>query len=490
MSKGSILVVDDESEIREGLELLLTSEGYGVSSASTGESGLAKLGERPYDLLLLDVSLPDRNGLDLLKEIRRRDPQLSVVLITAYGSIDMARAAFKNGAMDYITKPWSNDELLAQVAQAVESRHLREENVQLKRALKQRFNFPNIVGKSEKMLTLFDLVTQVGPSRSTILISGESGTGKELIAKAIHSASTRADKAFVPVNTGSIPVDLLESQLFGHVKGAFTSAVASKKGLFEVADQGTIFFDEIATISPETQAKLLRVIQEREFMRLGGTEQIKVDVRIVAASNVDLLTLVREGRFREDLYHRLNVIHLQLPPLRDRREDVPALLAHFLDRYCQENSKPLRHFTPAALKLLMDYDWPGNVRELENVVERAVVLSTQERVDVDLLPESIRSKEIVRGVRLQLSEFLPPLPGEAGSRAAADSRQASLFQIMDEIERRIIVDMLERTAWNQTEAAERFMIPLSTLNQKIKRLGIDVRRRGRGDDSFTAASGN
>src|SRR5271165_514708 len=268
MSKGSILVVDDESEIREGLELLLSSEGYGVSSAETGESGLAKIGEHPFDLLLLDVSLPDGNGLDLLREIRRRDPHLSVVLITAYGSIDMARAAFKGGALDFITKPWSNDELLAQVAQAVESRRLREENVQLKRALKQRFTFPNIIGKSEKMLTLFDLITQVAPSRSTVLISGESGTGKELIAKAIHSASTRADKAFVPVNTGSIPVDLLESQLFGHVKGAVTS----KKGLFEVADQGTIFFDEIATISPETQAKLLRVIQEREFMRLGGTE--------------------------------------------------------------------------------------------------------------------------------------------------------------------------------------------------------------------------
>ena len=489
MSKGSILVVDDESEIREGLELLLSSEGYGVSSASTGESGLAKLEEHPFDLLLLDVSLPDRNGLDLLKEIRRRDPQLSVVLITAYGSIDMARTAFKNGAMDYITKPWSNDELLAQVAQAVESRRLREENVQLKRALKQRFSFPNIVGKSDKMQQLLDLVTQVAPSRSTILISGESGTGKELIAKAIHSASTRAEKAFVPVNTGSIPVDLLESQLFGHVKGAFTSAIASKKGLFEVADQGTIFFDEIATISHETQAKLLRVIQEREFMRLGGTDTIKVDVRIVAASNIDLLTLVREGRFREDLFHRLNVIHLQLPPLRDRREDVPLLLAHFLERYCTENAKPLRQFTQASLKLLVDYEWPGNVRELENVVERAVVLSNQERVDVDLLPESIRSKEIVRGVRLQLSEFLPPMPGEPGSRSSADHPQPSLFQIMDEIERRIIVDMLERTGWNQTEAAERFLIPLSTLNQKIKRLGIDVRRRGRGDDSLIATTG-
>ena len=489
MPKGSILVIDDEAEIREGLELLLKTEGYRVTMADTGQSGLLRLGEQPYDLLLLDVSLPDRNGIELLKDIRRQDPHLPIVLITAYGSIEMARAAFKSGAMDYITKPWSNDELLAQVAQAVEAHRLREENVQLKRALKQRFNFPNIIGKSEKMLTLFDLVAQVAPSRSTVLISGESGTGKELIAKAIHSASTRADRAFVPVNTGSIPVDLLESQLFGHVKGAFTSAVASKKGLFEVADQGTIFFDEIATVSPETQAKLLRVIQEREFMRLGGTEQLKVDVRIVAASNVDLLSLVKEGRFREDLYHRLNVIHLHLPPLRDRREDIPMLLAHFLERFCTENTKPLRSFTPSAMKLLMDYDWPGNVRELENVVERAVVLSTQERVDVDLLPESVRSKEIVRGVRLQLSEFLPPLPGEAGSRTAADSPNPSLFQIIDEVERRIIVDMLERTGWNQTEAAERFMIPLSTLNQKIKRLGIDVRRRGRVEESQIAWSG-
>ena len=489
MPKGSILVIDDEVEIREGLELLLKTEGYQVFMAETAQSGLSRLGEQPFDLLLLDVSLPDRNGIDLLKDIRRQDPHLPIVLITAYGSIEMARAAFKSGAMDYITKPWSNDELLAQVAKAVEAHRLREENLQLKRALKQRFNFPNIVGKSDKMLALFDLISQVGPSRSTVLISGESGTGKELIAKAIHSASPRADRAFVPVNTGSIPVDLLESQLFGHVKGAFTSAVASKKGLFEVADQGTIFFDEIATVSPETQAKLLRVIQEREFMRLGGTEQIKVDVRIVAASNIDLLSLVKEGRFREDLYHRLNVIHLHLPALRERREDIPLLLAHFLERFCQENSKPLRQFTPSAMKLLMDYDWPGNVRELENVVERAVVLSTQERVDVDLLPEALRSKEIVRGVRLQLSEFLPPLPGEPGARTAADNPNPSLFQIIDEVERRIIVDMLERTGWNQTEAAERFLIPLSTLNQKIKRLGIDVRRRGRAEETQVAWQG-
>jgi DNA-binding NtrC family response regulator len=494
MPKGCILVTDDESEIREGLELLLTSEGYEVVLAETAEAALIRLGERPFDLLLLDVSLPDRNGLDLLREIRLRDTDLPIVLITAYGSIDMARAAFKSGAQDYITKPWSNDELLAQVALAVEGRRLRDENVQLKRALKERYNFPNIIGKSERIRAVLDLVAQVAPSRSTVLITGESGTGKELIAKAIHSASTRADKAFVPVNSGSIPVDLLESQLFGHVKGAFTGAVASKKGLFEAADQGTIFFDEIATISPETQAKLLRVIQEREFMRLGGTETIKVDVRILAASNVDILSLVREGRFREDLYHRLNVIGLQMPALRERREDIPLLVEHFLRHFSRENDKPLRRFTPAAMKALMDYFWPGNVRELENVVERAVVLSTQELMDADFLPESVRSQDVIGGVRLRLSEFLPPLPGEPGARTGADNSSPSLFQVVEEFERRVITDMLERTGWNQTEAAERFQIPLSTLNQKIKRLGIEIRRKnpagkGAADDPVAHAAG-
>jgi DNA-binding NtrC family response regulator len=487
MFKGSILVVDDESEIREGLELLLNMEGYATASAETGEEGLSKLEEQPFDLVLLDVSLPDRNGLDILREIRRRDQNLSVVLITAYGSIDMARAAFKSGAQDYITKPWSNDELLIQVAQAVEGRRLREENVQLKRALKQRYNFPNIIGKSEKMLAVLDLVGQIAPSRSTVLIQGDSGTGKELIAKAIHSASARADKPFVPINSGSIPVDLLESQLFGHVKGAFTSAVASKKGLFEVADQGTIFFDEISTIGPETQAKLLRVIQEREFMRLGSTEIIKVDVRIIAACNVQLVQLVREGKFREDLYHRLNVIAVPLPPLRDRKQDIPLLLGHFLKKFSAENNRQLGYFSPAALRLLMDYDWPGNVRELENVVERAVVLSPQETLDVNVLPESVRSKEFAGGMRLELSDLVPhggntrgdlARQADHGTRGGGLNSKNSLFEIMDEIERRVICEMLERTDWNQTAAAENFQVPLSTLNQKIKRLGIDVRRRG------------
>src|SRR6204780_5231286 len=415
MPRGSILVVDDEIEIREGLEALLTSESFQVTVAESGAAGLQKLEDRPFDLMLLDVSLPDRNGLDMLREIRLRDPHLSVILITAYGSIDMAPAAFKGGAQDFITKPWSNDELIAQISLAIEGRRLRDENVQLKRALKQRYNFPNIIGKSEKMQTVLDLVTQVAPSRSTVLISGESGTGKEVFAKAIHSVSTRADKPFIPINTGSIPGDLLESQLFGHVKGAFTSAIASKKGLFEVADQGTIFFDEISTIGPETQAKLLRVLQEREFMRLGATETVKVDVRIIAACNVELLNLVREGRFREDLYHRLNVIAIPLPPLRERREDIPPLLDHFLAKFSEENKRPVGRFTPAAMKLLVDYDGPGNLPELENVVKRAVVLSTQEAMDADILPESVRTREIVRGVRLQLAEFLPPLPGQVGA---------------------------------------------------------------------------
>src|SRR6202167_2468453 len=450
MLRGSILVVDDELEIREGLEALLTSESFEVTLAETGQAGLQKLEDQPFYLMLLDVSLPDRNGLDMLREIRLRDPHLSIILITAFGSIDMARAAFKGGAQDFITKPWSNDELIAQISLAIEGRRLRDENVQLKRALTQRYNFPNIIAKSEKMQTVLDLVTQVAPSRSTVLISGESGTGKEVFAKAIHSASTRADKPFIPINTGSIPGDLLESQLFGHVKGAFTSAIASKKGLFEVADQGTIFFDEISTITPETQAKLLRVIQEREFMRLGGTEIIKVDVRILAASNEDLNKLVRDGRFREDLFHRLNVISLHLPPLRERKEDIPLLIERFLVQFCQENGKPPRRFTHGAMKLLMDYDWPGNVRELENVAARATVLSTREAMETDLRPESGRPREIAKDVRLQLAEFLPPMPGSPGGNAASPS----LFEILEEVELNIIVDMLERTNWNQTEAAD------------------------------------
>ena len=316
------------------------------------------------------------------------------------------------------------------------------------------------------MQRIFDLVAQIAPSRATVLIQGESGTGKELIAKAIHANSPRADRLFVPVNTGSLPVDLLESTLFGHVRGAFTSAVASKKGLFEVADRGTIFFDEIGTVGLDTQSKLLRVLQEREFTPLGSTEIIKVDVRILAATNVDLEQLAQEGKFRDDLYYRLNVIALRLPPLRERKEDIPLLCEHFFRKFCDENGKPPRRFSPEAMRLLLDYNWPGNVRELENAVERAVILSVDSDVGPELLPEPLTRN----GKRL--AGLWPPLSGQP---------QASLFAILEECERRIITEMLEKTHGNQTEAAERFQIPLSPLNQKIKRLNIEVKKKREGN---------
>src|SRR5437588_449903 len=334
---GSVLIIDDEAEIRESLRTLLELEGYEVETAGTGEEGMTRLGERAFDLVLLDLALPDRNGLDILAELRAQDSGLSVIMITAYGTVENAVRAMQSGAANFIQKPWDNEKLLADVRAAVARHRAEEENVQLKRALKQRYNFENIVGKSEPMLKIFDLVAQVAPSRSTVLLQGESGTGKELIAKAIHLNSPRRDGPFVPVNTGSMPADLLESTLFGHVKGAFTSAIASKKGLFEIADRGTIFLDEIGTMSMETQSKILRVLQDRRFMHLGGVHEIQVDVRIIAATNVDLKQLVKEGRFREDLFYRLNVITVELPPLRNRMEDLPLLTAHFLERFCVEN---------------------------------------------------------------------------------------------------------------------------------------------------------
>src|SRR5215469_7917698 len=331
--QGSVLIIDDEAEIRESLETLLQLEGYEVESAPDGEAGLVKLGERPCDLVLLDLALPDRNGLDLLPEIRAIDPQLSVIMITAYGTVEDAVRAMQSGAANFLQKPWDNEKLLADVRAAVARRRAEEENIQLKRALKQRYNFESIVGKSEPMLKIFDLVAQVAPSRSTVLLQGESGTGKELIAKALHLNSPRRDRTFVPVNTGSMPPDLLESTLFGHVKGAFTSAVASKKGLFEIADRGTLFLDEIGTMSLDTQSKILRVLQDRKFMHLGGVQELQVDVRIIAATNVDLRAAVKEGKFRDDLFYRLNVITVDLPPLRERREDVPLLAEHFIKKF-------------------------------------------------------------------------------------------------------------------------------------------------------------
>jgi DNA-binding NtrC family response regulator len=457
-SSGSVLIIDDEAAIRESLETLLEFEGYAVEAAGTGEEGLAQLAEHPFDLVLLDFALPDRNGLEILADIRARDPQLAVIMITAYGTVDNAVRAMQNGATNFIQKPWDNEKLLADVRAAVARRRAEEENEQLKRALKQRYNFEHIVGKGEAMLRIFDLVGQVASSRSTVLIQGESGTGKELIAKAIHANSPRKNQPFVPVNTGSMPTDLLESTLFGHVKGAFTSAISSKKGLFEVADGGTIFLDEIGTMSLETQSKILRVLQDKKFMHLGGVQEIQVDVRVIAATNIDLKVLTREGKFREDLFYRLNVITVDLPPLRNRPEDIPLLVIHFLAKFSQENGKSARQISPEALRLLMDYKWPGNVRELENAMERAVVLSNGPVVGLDLLPDTI----VGLGSRSPLTEH---------------RSNVSLFEIIEDCERRVIVDMLEKCNWNQTDAAERFHVPLSTLNQKIKRLNIEIRKK-------------
>src|ERR1700733_12262397 len=385
-SDARIPVIDEEAGIRESLEVLLTLEGYTVEMAVDGEEGLAMLEKRSYDLTLLDLALPGQTGLELLPQIHERYPELPVVMITAYGTVDNVVEAVRAGAENFVQKPWDNEKLLADIRSAVARHKAEEENLQLKRTLKQRYNFHNIVGKSEIMLRVFDLVAQVAPSRSTVLIQGESGTGKELIAKAIHANSPRKDKPFVPINTGAMPSELLESTLFGHVKGAFTSAIASKKGLFEVANGGTLFLDEIATMGLDTQSKILRVLQDKRFMHLGGIQEIQVDVRILAATNVDLRQAVRDGRFREDLFYRLNVITVDLPPLRSRCEDIPLLVQHFLDFYANENNFGSRKLSSDAMRALIDYDWPGNVRELENAIERGVVLSSGPVIGSDLLP--------------------------------------------------------------------------------------------------------
>ena len=456
----SILVIDDESAIRESLEVLLMLEGYQVRMAVDGEEGLRTLGQENFDLVLLDLALPGQSGLELLPQIKDRHPELPVIMITAYGTVENVVDAIRAGAENFVQKPWDNEKLLADIRSAVARHKAEEENLQLKRTLKQRYNFVNIVGKSEIMLRVFDLVAQVAPSRSTVLIQGESGTGKELIAKAIHANSPRRDKPFVPINTGAMPSELLESTLFGHVKGAFTSAVSAKKGLFEVANGGTLFLDEIGTMGMDTQAKILRVLQDRRFMHLGGISEIQVDVRIIAATNIDLRQAVRDGQFREDLFYRLNVISVDLPPLRSRREDIPLLVNHFLEFYAKENDLPPRKLSADALRALVDYDWPGNVRELENSIERGVVLSNGPVIGSDLLPGHITG----RSFQDALLEHNP---------------NASLFDILEDIERRIIGEKLDRCNGNQTDAAEQFHIPLSTLNQKIKRLNIEIRKKGR-----------
>ena len=458
---GIVLVIDDEEIMREILETLLTREGYEVKLASSGPEGLELAKSGPVDAAIVDVMMPEMDGITVLDELKRIDEEMAVIMITAFASVETAISAMKRGAFDYITKPFKNDEVLVVLQNAIERRRLQAENVALKQNLQERYSrFGNIIGRSPRMKQVFDLVIQAAPSRATILISGESGTGKELVARAIHSNSPRSSKPFITVNSGNLPHDLLESNLFGHVKGAFTGAVYPKKGLFELADKGSIFFDEIGDIPLETQPKLLRVMQEREFMRLGGVETIKVDTRIIAATNVDLKKMVEEGRFREDLYYRLHVIAVTLPPLRERKEDIPPLVLHFLQKYGEENGKPDLEVSPEALDLLMSYDWPGNVRELENVIERAVVLSTGARLGEELVPEQVRRRPV-----FQMPEFALPPDG------------ISFKDVITDFEKRLIESTLESAGGVQKRAAELLHIKPTTLNEMIKRHDIRPRRR-------------
>ena len=458
---GTVLVVDDEEIMREILETLLTREGYDVHLAATGPEGVELARTHPFECAIVDMMMPGMDGITTLDELKKIDEELPVLMITAFASVESAIGAMKRGAFDYITKPFKNDEVLVVVRNAVERRRLMAENTALRQNLQATYQkFSGIIGRSSRMKQVFDLIIQAAPSRSTILITGESGTGKELVARAIHTNSTRADRAFVTVNSGNLPPDLLESTLFGHVKGAFTGAVYPKRGLCDLADKGSIFFDEIGNIPLETQAKLLRVMQEREFMRLGGMDTIKVDDRIIAATNCDLRQMVEDGRFREDLYYRLHVINVYLPPLRERKEDIPLLAHHFLEKYTRENEKTGIELTGEALDLMMDYDWPGNVRELENVMERAVVLSSSQKIGAELMPEHVRTSP-----SFQIPRFVVPPEG------------ISFKDVITNVEKRLIESTLEAAGGVQKKAAELLKIKPTTLNEMIKRHEIGQRRK-------------
>ena len=455
-SKGIIHIIDDEPVIHDVLGQLLTSEGYEVESSSSGEEALEKHSSESYDVTLLDILMPGMDGIEVLRRIKKIDPLAAVIIITAYASVESAIDAMKIGALDYIQKPFKHDSLLLTIEKAVTHRRLQEENLRLKDELRQRFSFGNIIGKSPVMKGVFDLVRAAAPTRSTILIQGESGTGKELVARAIHLSSNRADFPFVTVNSGSLPPDLLESHLFGHVRGAFTGAVALKKGLFETAESGTIFFDEISSVNLETQAKLLRVMQEKEFMRLGGTEVIKVDVRIIAATNTDIEEMIAQRTFRKDLYYRLNVIKIEIPPLRARKEDIPPLVRHFADLYGRENEKVVEGISEDVYEILDGYSWPGNVRELENLVERAVVLS--------------RSRVLTRSC---LPPFLLAGASDGDDPLSTAEESLNLKERTQTFQKKIILAALRKTKGVQKQAAGLLGVKPTTLNEMIKRLQID-----------------
>src|SRR5664279_5052888 len=441
---STVLILDDEPVIREVLGSVLAKAGFVTREAASAAEGLERLAKESIDLLLLDLMLPDRPGLEVLAEVKARHPEVPVVVVTAYSSVESAISAMREGAFHYLPKPFRNEEVVHVVKQALEKRQLVAENRALKARLDPSPGLKEIIGRSASMERVFETIRQAAASRSTILITGESGTGKELVAKALHRLSPRASGPFVTVHSGALPPDLLESNLFGHVRGSFTGAVADKKGLFKAADQGTIFFDEIGTVPIETQAKLLRVLQEREFLPVGAVQPQHADVRVIAATNADLPRLVADGRFREDLFYRLCVITIPLPPLRERREDVPLLVETLLARAASENGKAVPSVTPGVMKALLDHDWPGNVRELENVLERALVLGQ--------LPDTVR-RSVPRAAAL-------PAEGLSFKDAVAS------------YERALLSAALQRASGVQKRAAELLGLKPTTLNEMLKRHGM------------------
>ena len=465
--KGSVLICDDEEIMRDVLETILSGAGYKVDLAKTGEEALKAYEQKPYDVVLMDVSMPGMGGLTALEELVRIDAEAVVLMITAYATFDTAISAWEKGATGVIRKPFKNEQIIALVNKGVKNRRNEEERQILRQAMTRSVQRDSIIGRSDKMENVFRLIERVAPARSTVLITGESGTGKELIAKSIHESSLRSEKPFVVVNCSNIPSELLESELFGHTKGAFTGAVAAKKGLFEVADGGSIFLDEIGDLRPETQVRLLRVIQEREFTPLGETTQVTVDVRIIAATNVDLKEAVRNGTFREDLYYRLSVVPVELPSLRERREDVLPLTQHFIRKYNEENNRQIsENLSPEVLSLLENYYYPGNVRELENIIERAVVIAPTDEITVECLRPEVRNPNL--GLEMMKNS-------EGTSNGIDISRGVNFYEEVRRFEIDLIQRALDQTGGHQSRAARLLGLNATTLNSKIKTYNIIFR---------------
>jgi two-component system response regulator PilR (NtrC family) len=455
-----ILVVDDERSMREMLAILLKREGYEVLLAENGKSAVAMLEREPVDILISDIKMPDISGVEVLRAAKRIDKDILGIMITAFASTESAVEAMRLGACDYLTKPFDLDVLRMKVREKIESRQLKQENVLLKRTLGLSHQFANIIGRSETMLEVFKMIETVARTNSTILLTGESGTGKGLVAQAIHFHSLRRERPVVAVNCGALPEALLESELFGHMRGSFTGADANKKGLVEVAERGTVFLDEIGEMSAVMQVKLLRVLQERKFRRVGGLEEMQADIRVIAATNQDLAKLVAEGRFREDLFYRINVIPIHLPPLRERREDIPLLAEHFLTKYSEQMEKVVTGVSHEALELMMRYEWPGNIRELENTIERAVALESTPTVLPDSLPPSVRGDS---------AKSIPQ------TQSSADALPASGFDLeahVKEIERVYIAEALKRADGVQVKAAELLGMSFRSFRYYVKKYNL------------------